>query len=100
MEGDMRLRGLILSVAIVLASCTSVSTADAPTISAPAVSANPINSAAAEQSTGLPKMESTPVPTEPKTPTITNQVWLNTDQPLTQADLSGKVILIDFWTFG
>ncbi len=45
-------------------------------------------------------MESTPVPTEPKTPTITNQVWLNTDQPLTQADLSGKVILIDFWTFG
>ena len=96
----MRLRGLRLSVAIVLAGCTSVSTVAAPTISAPTVSANPIDPAAAEQSTALPKMESTALPTEPKAPTITNQVWLNIDKPLTQADLSGKVILIDFWTFG
>jgi len=33
-------------------------------------------------------------------PELTNTVWLNTDQPLRFADLRGKVVLIDFWTFG
>ena len=33
-------------------------------------------------------------------PELTNTVWLNTDQPLRLANLRGKVVLIDFWTFG
>ena len=33
-------------------------------------------------------------------PELTNAVWLNIDKPLRLADLRGKVILIDFWTFG
>jgi hypothetical protein len=33
-------------------------------------------------------------------PDITNQVWLNTDEPLTLAGLRGKVVLVEFWTFG
>jgi len=33
-------------------------------------------------------------------PELTNQVWLNTSQPLRLADLRGKVVLIDMWTFG
>lgn len=33
-------------------------------------------------------------------PELTNQVWLNTNQPLRLADLRGKVVLIDMWTFG
>ena len=33
-------------------------------------------------------------------PELTNEVWLNTDEPLRLADLRGKVVLLDMWTFG
>ena len=33
-------------------------------------------------------------------PELTNTIWLNTDQPLRLADLRGKVVLLDMWTFG
>lgn len=33
-------------------------------------------------------------------PDITNEVWLNTDKPLNLAALRGKVVLVEFWTFG
>jgi len=33
-------------------------------------------------------------------PELAGDVWLNTDTPLHLADLHGKVVLIDMWTFG
>jgi hypothetical protein len=33
-------------------------------------------------------------------PELTNDTWLNVDAPLRLADLRGKVIAIDMWTFG
>ena len=33
-------------------------------------------------------------------PELTNDTWLNVDAPLRLADLRGKVVLIDMWTFG
>jgi len=33
-------------------------------------------------------------------PELTNEVWLNVDAPLRLAELRGKVVAIDMWTFG
>lgn len=33
-------------------------------------------------------------------PELTNTVWLNTAAPLRLADLRGKVVAIEMWTFG
>lgn len=33
-------------------------------------------------------------------PELTNEVWLNADSPLRLGGLQGKVILLDFWSFG
>jgi thiol-disulfide isomerase/thioredoxin len=33
-------------------------------------------------------------------PELHNEVWLNTDAPLRLADLRGKVVLLEMWTFG
>ncbi len=33
-------------------------------------------------------------------PELTNEVWINTPQPLRLADLHGKVVLLEMWTFG
>ncbi len=33
-------------------------------------------------------------------PDLEGDTWLNTDTPLRLADLRGKVVLVDMWTFG
>lgn len=33
-------------------------------------------------------------------PDITNEVWLNTDSPLNLEAVRGRVVLVEFWTFG
>ena len=33
-------------------------------------------------------------------PELTNDIWLNVSAPLRLADLRGKVVAIDMWTFG
>ena len=33
-------------------------------------------------------------------PELTNEVWLNVNAPLRLADLRGKVVALEMWTFG
>ncbi len=33
-------------------------------------------------------------------PELTNEAWLNVDSPLRLADLRGKVVIVEMWTFG
>jgi len=66
---------------------------------APAGQAAP---AAGAPGASIPEQEnavSNPSPDGPLAPELKNEVWLNTE-PLAAADLRGKVVLIDFWTFG
>ena len=53
---------------------------------------------------------STPMPSEPEpalllpdlgpAPDITNEVWLNSEIPLNLEAVRGRVVLVEFWTFG
>lgn len=45
-------------------------------------------------------MKSISLPDYGPAPEFVNSVWLNTDGPLTLADLRGKVVAVDMWTFG
>ncbi len=33
-------------------------------------------------------------------PELSNDVWINSERPLRLADLRGKVVLIEMWTYG
>ena len=41
-----------------------------------------------------------PLPVLAPAPDWNNDVWINTDSPLRLADVQGKVVLLEFWTFG
>jgi thiol-disulfide isomerase/thioredoxin len=45
-------------------------------------------------------MEKSDLPDLGPAPELTNDTWLNVDRPLRLADLHGKVVLLDMWTFG
>ena len=46
----------------------------------------------------MPKLAS--LPDLGPAPELTNDIWLNVDAPLRLANLRGKVVIIDMWTFG
>jgi len=41
-----------------------------------------------------------PLPNLGQAPELTNRVWINTESTLRLADLRGKVVLLEMWTFG
>ncbi|MCA9950836.1 MAG: redoxin domain-containing protein [Anaerolineales bacterium] len=48
-----------------------------------------------------PAKETVNLPDLGPAPEFTNQVWLNTDAPITLASVQGeKAVLVEFWTFG
>ena len=55
-----------------------------------------------DQNTGYPSLvtENSILPDLGEAPELTNEVWINTSEPLRLANLQGKVILLEMWTFG
>jgi hypothetical protein len=105
-----------LGTSLVLAAC---STAEIKPTAETVVTAEVLVETAPSTSSGK-DVRAEPVPTIPPTnlptdspqpiranypnlgpaPEIENEVWLNTDQPVTLASQRGKVVLVEFWTFG
>ncbi|MDX1378217.1 MAG: redoxin domain-containing protein, partial [Anaerolineales bacterium] len=58
------------------------------------------------QSDAPPQTEEAPMPKTASlpdlgpAPELTNDIWLNVDSPLRLADLRGKVVIVEMWTFG
>jgi len=56
--------------------------------------------AATPQTPPTPPTDNASLPDLGPAPELTNDTWLNVDSPLRLADLRGKVVAIDMWTFG
>ena len=51
-------------------------------------------------STSVPANPSRTLPDMGSAPELANETWLNVNAPLRLADLRGKVVLLEMWTFG
>lgn len=81
-----------------------------PFTAAPLTPATPTESASMEDATAnaaeeiaMPSYEPIPLTVGLQdlgaAPEITNETWLNSDAPLRLADLKGKVVVVEFWTY-
>lgn len=95
-----RLIQFIIVLALLLAACaapTSGEEAAAETaVSSPLPTAAE-QAAATTASTEVPMLE---LPDLGPAPEFKNETWLNADEQVTLASLRGKVVLLEFWTFG
>ena len=92
-------RSLLAAIllAVILTACTGSSPAATPEDS-PASSTAPTTTAATDTSVA---QDAPPVAGERPAPEFPDGVeWLNTAEPLTLEELRGKVVLLDFWTYG
>ena len=81
-------------------------------LAACATAADPVNPGTRPATSTIIPSTNTPLPPTPTSipatllpdlglaPDFTNEVWLNADRPLNLASLEGKVVLVEFWTFG
>jgi len=56
------------------------------------------NTTQSQADSSMPKIAS--LPDLGPAPELTNETWLNVDAPLRIADLRGKVVIVEMWTFG
>ncbi|MHB8132627.1 MAG: redoxin domain-containing protein [Anaerolineaceae bacterium] len=51
------------------------------------------------QTLAIEKTKPPSLPDLGKAPELTNEIWINTTEPLRLSDLKGKVVIIEMWTF-
>lgn len=99
---------LFLLIFLCLTGCSSINTAPGGPTKPAASPVHRTQTNPAPQMTPTPENPPAPLPSGKfsklpnlgAAPELTNEIWLNTDQPLRLKDLRGKVVLIDMWTFG
>ena len=90
---------------IVGETATSTSSVQAPTASSrqavtPTVETIPPTNTPTNTPTDSPQPIRANYPNLGSAPELENEVWLNTEQPVTLASQRGKVVLVEFWTYG
>jgi len=88
MHGTIVKRYLFGLFALILFGCASQQNA----------SQNQGEAQAANKEPAMPKVAS--LPDLGPAPELTNEVWLNVPYPLQIADLKGRVVIVEMWTFG
>ena len=81
-------------VTLILVACAGNSTEPA------AEEVEVIASGTIERPEASPTPKTVELPNLGKAPEWNNDVWINADEPLTVAGQRGKVVLLEFWTFG
>jgi hypothetical protein len=99
----------ILLGAFVMAGCAAGDVQDPP-LDAPVTGNQEPRSNLEKNPAAVPSPSDAPVPTATPNlaplpvigpaPSWDNDTWINTDNPLLLEDLRGKVVLLEFWTFG
>jgi hypothetical protein len=94
-------RGLLLVLAFILAGCSyaAVKSNTSPEEVEPPLEDRSAGGIEAAPTASGPDPEPT-LENLGEAPELTNQVWLNSDEVLRLADLRGKVVLLEMWTFG
>ena len=94
----------IFFIAVMSACKTAVPTVldntETSTLSANLVPAEPTLLPSIATQTPEPAAALPPLPIIGPAPEFQNDVWINSDGPLRLEDLQGKVVLLEFWTFG
>ena len=88
------MRVLVFLLSLIALFATACTSGGATESSAPSAGSTPTTSAGAPPSTE-PASDRTPAPEFPA-----GLDWLNVEDPLDLASLRGKVVLLDFWTYG
>ncbi|MCB8947989.1 MAG: hypothetical protein H6653_08235 [Ardenticatenaceae bacterium] len=78
---------VFLTLVLVLAACT-------------AAASEPEQLEAATTAAPTPEEIVVDLPDMGEAPEFRNDVWLNSEAPVKLADQRGKVVLLEFWTFG
>lgn len=92
--------GVTALMAAALAGCGAASTPQAESALPDAEGQQPTGTQPEQAPAGSDQQPPAPTENYGPAPEITNEVWLNTDAPIRIADQRGKVVLVEFWTFG
>lgn len=96
-----RLFHFIIVLVLLLAACAAPSARDEDAAEVTAVSSPPPTAAAQAAATAAPtEVPMLDLPDLGPAPEFKNETWLNATEPVTLASLQGKVVLLEFWTFG
>ena len=80
--------------------CLSITACSATADPAGQISVEPTTKPATKVATVEPLVTPPFLPVIGPAPEFQNDIWINAETPLRLADLEGKVVLLEFWTFG